>query len=123
MSGPLEIARASWGDAMPGWVERLAIECAASSQNRVAVRLNRSASLVSAVLRNKYRGDMRAVEEVVTGTFERTTVSCPAIGTIAWRACRDWQQKARTYSNVNSERQRMYRACNACPRFRKEASN
>lgn len=120
MSGPLDIARASWGDQMPGWVERLAVECAASSQNRVAARLNRSASLVSAVLRNKYRGDMAAVEEAVRGTLERTAVACPARGTISWTLCRDWQRQSQVWSNVNSERQRMYRACNACPRNRKD---
>ncbi|MBB96950.1 MAG: hypothetical protein CML68_20430 [Rhodobacteraceae bacterium] len=120
MSGPVETARAAWGDAMPGWIERLAIECETTSQNRVANRMNRSASLVSAVLRNKYRGDMAAVEEIVRGTFERATVTCPARGTIAWSHCREWQQMARVYSNVNSERQRMYRACNGCPRNRKD---
>lgn len=121
MTGPVEIARSSWGETMPSWVERLARECATTSQNRVAARMNRSASLVSAVLRNKYRGDMAAVEEIVRGTFERSVVACPALGTIGWSACREWQQRAQTYSNVNSERQRMYRACNGCARFRKEA--
>lgn len=122
MSGPVEIARASWGKTMPAWVERLASECASSSQNKVAVRLNRSASLVSAVLHNKYQGDMEAVEEAVRGTFERTTVPCPARGTITWPVCRNWQVQSRVYSNVNSERQRMYRACNACSRNKKDQS-
>ncbi|APZ54146.1 hypothetical protein [Salipiger abyssi] len=118
----MDTARAAWGGEMPDWVERLAAECAQTSQNKVAARLNRSASLVSAVLRNKYRGDMTAVEEVVRGVFERATVRCPALGEIRANVCRDWQQKSRSYSNVNSARQRMFRACNACPRKRKEGA-
>ena len=51
MTTPLDIAREAWGDSLPGWVERLARECEASTQNKVATRLGRSASLVSAVLR------------------------------------------------------------------------
>lgn len=117
-----EIAREAWGEALPDWVERLAQECEASSQNKVATRLNRSASLVSAVLRNKYQGDMTAVEEIVRGVFERATVACPALGTIRTNLCRDWQVKSRTYSNINSERQRMYRACSKCPRNSRKES-
>ncbi|MGR3480662.1 hypothetical protein, partial [Salipiger marinus] len=118
MTTPLDIAREAWGDSLPGWVERLARECEASTQNKVATRLGRSASLVSAVLRNKYQGDMKAVEDLVRGVFERTTVACPALGTLRYTTCRDWQEKSRTYSTVNSERQRMFRACNKCPRNR-----
>ena len=122
MTGPVDTARTAWGDALPDWVERLASECAATSQNKVAVRLNRSASLISAVLRNKYRGDMASVEDLVRGVFERKRVGCPALGEIRLDVCRDWQVKSRTYSNVNSTRQRMFRACNGCPKNRKDAS-
>ena len=51
MSGPLDIARDAWGDALPDWVETLAIECGKSSQNKVAKRIDRSATLISRVLR------------------------------------------------------------------------
>lgn len=122
MTGPVEKARAAWGAAIPDWVLRLAEECAASSQNKVAARLNRSASLVSAVLSRDYKGSMEAVEEVVRGVYMRATIQCPALGEIGANACRDWMQLARTFSNVNSERVRMYRACRACPRMKKEAS-
>ena len=49
-----ETARAAWGAAIPDWIETLARECDLTSQNQVARRLGRSASLVSNVLRNKY---------------------------------------------------------------------
>jgi len=122
VSGPVTIARGAWGEAIPDWVLRLAEECAASSQNKVAARMNRSASLVSAVLRRKYSGDMDAVEEIVRGLFFSKTVDCPALGEISTAACRNWMQLARSFSNINSERVRMYRACRSCPRMKKEAS-
>lgn len=118
MTGPVEKATAAWKGAAPDWVIRLAEECAASSQNRVANRIGRSASLVSAVLSNKYAGDMTAVEEVVRGVYFSATVECPAAGSIAANLCRDWMLKAASYSNENSERVRMYRACHRCPRFK-----
>ncbi len=119
MTGPVAKARAAWGDAIPDWVEGLARECAATSQNRVAARMNRSASLVSAVLAGSYKGSLQAVEEVYRGVFENAVVDCPALGTIPANDCRDWQLRAVKFVNVNSERVRMYRACNACPRLNK----
>lgn len=119
---PLDIARAAWGDALPDWVKLLADECGRSSQNKVAKRLNRSASLVSAVLRAKYTGDMGAVEDVVRGVYMSLTVQCPALGEISSADCRDWMAKSRSFSNENSERVRMFRACRGCPRMQKEAA-
>ncbi|MBD3738606.1 MAG: hypothetical protein EP320_00640 [Rhodobacteraceae bacterium] len=120
MSGPVETARAAWGPDIPSWVLVLARECEASSQNKVAARIRRSSSLVSAVLRAKYKGDIGAVEDLVRGVFEKARVQCPQLGQIATNVCRDWQLKGRSFSNVNSERVRMYRACKICPHRRKE---
>lgn len=119
MSSPVEKARLAWGETLPDWVSKLAEACAETSQNRVAARINRSASLVSAVLARKYKGDMAAVEEVVRGVYLNASVDCPTLGTIGLNVCRDWMLKAISYSNVNSERVRMYRACQVCPRFTK----
>lgn len=115
---PMDIARNAWGDDIPDWVATLAKECGLSSQNKVAKQLNRSAALVSTVLRNKYLGDMVAVEEVVRGVFMDSTVICPALGELSTAQCRDWMVKSRAFSNENSERVRMYRACRSCPRFK-----
>lgn len=120
---PLDIARAAWGEAIPAWIVMLAEECGRSSQNKVALRLNRSAALVSNVLRKKYAGDMAAVEDVVRGCFMRAVVQCPALGEISTAACRDWMAASRSYSNENSERVRMYRACRGCPRMVKETGH
>lgn len=122
MTTPVDIASAAWGADLPDWVARLAEECRAASQNKVAARMNRSASLVSAVLRNKYAGDLTAVEEIVRGLFFSKTVECPALGEISSATCRDWMQAATRFSNINSERVRMYRACRGCPRMKKEGS-
>ncbi|MGP9791494.1 hypothetical protein [Roseinatronobacter sp. NSM] len=119
MSGPLEVARDAWGDALPDWVERLALQCAASSQNKVALRLDRSAALVSQVLRNKYPGDLARIEELFRGHFMAETVRCPELGALPLHECHGWMAKARRFQSSNSLRVRMYRACQRCPRFRK----
>lgn len=123
MTSPVDIARAAWKEALPEWVEALACECAATSQNKVAAQLGRSSSLISQVLRAKYPGDLQAVEELFNGVFRNARVECPALGTIPMHECRHWREKARQFVNVNSLRVRMYRACVNCPRNRKETLN
>lgn len=118
----VETARTCWGESMPDYVEVLALECDRSTQSAVAKRLNRSATLVSNVLRNKYSGDMAAVEDVVRGVFMGRSVTCPALGNISTAACRDWRAKGKTFSNENSERVRMFKACRNCPLAKKETA-
>ena len=91
---PIDIARAAWDTDLPYWIARLAEECAASSQNRVASRLGRSAALVSHVLRRKYPGDMAAVEALVRDVLMPVSVNCPVLGEIATSTCRDWMVRA-----------------------------
>jgi len=114
---PMDVVHANWGDAPPDWIQRLAEECTSTTQNKVAARLGRSASLVSAVLRGKYTGDMRAVEDLVRGRLMRETFVCPALGNISSGNCLDWRAQAKAFSNENSEARRMYRACRSCPRY------
>ena len=120
MSGPVDIARAAWGGDVPDWVLALAEACAATSQNRVAQRLERSASLVSTVLRNKYAGDLDAVEERVRGVFMQATVACPVLGDLATDECQRWRSRAHKLEGHNTRRVQMYRACRRCPVFLKE---
>lgn len=121
MASATDIAHEAWGSPLPDWVAVLAEECVKASQNKIAKRMNRSASLVSNVLRNKYEGDMAAVEDIVRGVFMASTVACPALGQISSAACRDWMRKAHAFSNENSERVRLYRACRSCPRYLRDA--
>lgn len=120
MKSPLDIARAHWGTPAPDWIEQLARECARSSQRVVAERLNRSAGLVSQVLRQKYPGDMAAVEDAVRGAFMGASVECPALGTLPTDECQLWRKRSRKFVNTNSLRVRMFRACTACPRNQEE---
>jgi hypothetical protein len=122
---PLDIARAAWGEPMPDWVETLAVACSAkgSSQAKVADLLGRSGAMVSQVLRNIYPGDMTRIEERVRGVFMDGRVACPGMGEIATQACQDWRVKAAQVVIGNPLRQRMYRACHACPRFQMESQS
>ena len=109
-------ARAAWGDDLPPWVIDLAQECTQTSQNKVAVRMNRSATVVSQVISRTYQGNYEAIEEVFNGAFKGLTVDCPAKGVLPANECRDWRTKSQHFSSVNSDRVQMYRACNRCPR-------
>lgn len=110
----LDQARAAWGEDIPDWVEELARQVDATSQNQVAKALNRSASLVSTVLSKTYGGSYRPTEDTVRGVYMAGTVECPQLGTIPSSACRDWQRTP--FRNTNSTRVAMYRACARCPR-------
>lgn len=122
MTSPVEIARDAWGEDLPEWVERMAHECAATSQNKVARRMGRSAAMISQVLRNKYPGYLDGVEEVFKGVFMNAEVSCPALGQIPANVCQDWRRKSRQLVNINALRVTMYRACAKCPRNTKETN-
>lgn len=122
MKGPLDTAREAWGEALPDWVETLAIACGKTSQAKVAKVLDRSPTVVSQVLNAKYPADLSAIEERVRGVYMEAVLLCPALGTMPANVCQDWRTKAREFRAGNPLRSRMYRACNACPRFRKEAT-
>ena len=115
----LTTARDAWGaNAVPDWVQVLATACDATSQNRVAAKLERSPSLVSNVLRNKYRGDMAAVEELVRGVFMHETVDCPGLGNIERQVCQKWRERAgRPLDPINAQYVSMHRTCRNCPVF------
>jgi hypothetical protein len=111
----LDTARTFWGEDLPDWVDALARACDETSQNKVAVKMERSAALVSNVLRNRYSADTGIVEDLVRGHFMREVVDCPALGEIGKQVCRRWRGKAANFENVNSQTVTMYRACNRCP--------
>ena len=121
MSGPLDKARAAWGDDLPDWVETLAIECGKTSQNKVARRLDRSPTTISLILGNAYPGEAAAMADRVRGVFMQAMVACPALGDLPTQTCQDWRSKARVFIVGNQERVRMHRACHRCPRFKREA--
>ncbi|MCZ4258641.1 hypothetical protein O4H53_24130 [Sulfitobacter sp. G21635-S1] len=109
----LETAKDAWGNP-PDWIIALAMECDRSSQNQVARRLERSAPVISGVLRNTYRGSMETVEDIVRGTLLKETIACPVLGEIEKQHCRKWRGRSRKFANTNSQSVTMYRACNRC---------
>jgi hypothetical protein len=122
-SPPVATVRAAWGGELPDWVERLAEECARTSQSKVAGRLTYSASVISSVLKGTYKGSLDAVEEKVRGVLMGATVECPALGSLSTVHCREWRDRAADFSGHNTLRVKMYRACSACPRNREGAGS
>lgn len=114
---PLDLARAAWGEPLPDWVETLALACGRSSQAKVAEKLDRSGAVISQVLRKIYPAEMDRIEERVRGVFMDGRVACPGLGEIAMQLCQDWRGKAVSLEVGNPLRTRMFRACNACPRY------
>ena len=101
----------------------MAVECAATSQNRVASLLGRSAAMVSQVLRRKYPADLGPLEEMFKGVFQEARVECPELGLMPANECQDWRRKGRSFASGNPLRVRMFRACAHCPRNRTEAQD
>ncbi|MEH7830356.1 hypothetical protein [Gemmobacter denitrificans] len=120
MNGPLDNARAAWGEDMPDWVQTLAIQCGKTSQARVAKALGRSTTIVSQILNNKYPAGTAGIEERVRGVFEKAMADCPSLGPIPVNQCQDWRGKAGEFLVGNPMRVRMYRACHRCPRYKPE---
>ncbi|MDB5658343.1 MAG: hypothetical protein JWS10_958 [Cypionkella sp.] len=113
----LEVARAAWGAELPDWVETLAIVCGRTTQGRVAMQLDRSGACISQVLNMTYKADTARLEERVRGVFMDRVMDCPGLGEIGAQTCQDWRDKAPHFVMGNPLRQRMRRACNACPRY------
>jgi len=114
-----DIAREHWGKDLPDWIARLVEECAFHSQNHVAQQLGYSGALISQVLRRKYTGNMRNVENQVRGVLMAEVVDCPSLGRVPKNECGSWRKKARRFVGSNVLRVQMYRACNRCPHNQK----
>jgi hypothetical protein len=113
----LDVARAAWGVPLPDWIEALAMACSQTSQAKVAVRLDRTAGMISQLLNNKYPANTANIEERVRGLFLNGQVLCPSLGPLPVNECQDWRIKAKDFQVGNPMRIRMFRACARCPRF------
>jgi hypothetical protein len=80
------------------WRERLAAECARTSQSKVAAAIGYSPTVVNQVLGGSYPGDLKAVE----GAFMRATVACPVLGEIPGNRCLEEQH--RPFASTNTQR-------------------
>lgn len=104
---------AAWAP-VPLWVRRLAEEADRVGQAAAGRQLGYSASTVSQIISNTYRGDLPRVEQMVLGAFMAATVDCPVKGEMARNVCLRWQDKP--FAITSADRTRMYHACRAgCP--------
>ncbi len=122
MTNPVDKVRRGWGDAAPAWVKAMGEECQTSSQARVAKQMGYSAATISLVLGCTYSGDLSGVEEAFKSAFEGALVTCPALGGITAQVCRDWRKRAQHFVPSSTRSGLMFRACNACARNQKEAT-
>ena len=125
MSGPgnrnVLGAREAWGGSLPDWVETLALMSDQSSQRQTEKEIGYSGtgSVVNAVLKASYKGDLAAVEKAVRGRYMRMTVECPVIGDVAANQCLEHQKRAVHFSAGSSLRVALARACRGnCPHSR-----
>jgi len=114
MSEPVNVtasqkAHAAWDSAPPDWVRVLAEEAARSSMGAVAKRIGYSTGVVSAVIANKYKGDLGAVEARVRGALLSEEVECPVLGAVRKDRCADEQKK--NFAGTSAIRTRVYNAC------------
>jgi hypothetical protein len=109
MSALVEATRKAWGEQISAWQLLLAEMCDKTSQAKIATKLGYSASVISMVLKNKYPGDLKAVETAVQGAFLDVTVECPVLGEIGAHKCIS-KQRARLVATSNTNI-RLWRAC------------
>lgn len=109
----IAIARAHWGNALPSWVKLLAEYSDAHTQLAAAKKIGRSASLVNQVLKNKYPGDLNAVQTRVETAFNKAQVACPILGLIEGADC--LKHQAEPYSPSNHVKVALFRQCRRCP--------
>jgi hypothetical protein len=96
------------------WLAQLAVECARTSQAKVAKRLGVSSAMVNQVLRGRYTGNIARLKTRFEGEYLGRTVACPVLGEISACACIQYQ--SRPFAATNATRVRLYRACHGgCP--------
>ena len=109
----VEIVRESWGDAAPDWVLSLAQLCDNTSQAKAAGKMRRSPSLVNMVLKNRYTGDLKAVEARARQVTSEVLIACPVLGSISGDTC--LANQAKPFNPANHIAVALFRACRRCP--------
>lgn len=104
-----------WCGTPPDWVVALAGACDQASQSAVAKRCGYSPSTVNQVLRNRYAGDLGAVEAAVRGALMAHVVACPVLGEVPSHQCIAHQRRKPAQIGANPTWVRLYRACPTCP--------
>lgn len=104
-----EKAEAAWGSPLPGWVEKLAAACDATSVRKVAADMEVSPAIVSLAIRNKHHAPLDFIENKVKSLLDLSILPCPILGMISRKDCKDNQQKP--FSSINPIAVQLFRAC------------
>lgn len=102
-------AAVAWNGAAPDWVGVLADEASRTSMGEAAKRIGYSTGVVSAVIANKYKGDLSSVEARVRGALLSEEVECPVMGDVRKDRCADEQKK--NFTGTSALRTRIFNAC------------
>ena len=107
-------SEASWSPR-PDWVGELARVADQGGLKAAAGRVGYSASAVSQVIGNTYRGNLTRFEARVRGSLMGATVMCPVDGEIGRDECLDNQ--AAPFAAAGSRAVALWRACRSgeCP--------
>lgn len=114
------LANESYEGNAPDWVLNLATEADRIGTNAAARKIGYSAPVLSQVFRNTYGAKTDAVERRVRGELMGAEVTCPRLGPINILKCDRLKEEARNFSPRNSDVIAQFKACTACPRFKKE---
>jgi hypothetical protein len=102
-------AREAYGEALPEWVEALAIEANRTTGAAAGRRIGYSGSVVTSVCKATYAGDIGAVEAKVRGALMGATLECPVLGEIGRDRCLDEQKKR--HVATSAVRTALFHAC------------
>lgn len=115
-SAELARARAAWGSGAPDWIMALAAACDRKGLTAVAEELGVHASLVNAVLCDRYAGDLSRIAYEVRGKIIAAPVDCPEHGKLPAERCREYQDRAERRDAFPRQRLHslMYPDCRHC---------
>lgn len=102
--------------ATPDWIDALRAYADEHGQKVAGIKIGYSNTVVSAVLKGTYKGDLKTVQQAVEGALLSVKVECPVIGEIPRDRCLE-NQKA-PYAATNPTRVKLYHACPKCPNRR-----
>lgn len=108
----MQIAQAHW-QPVPEWVRLLADYSDTHTQAAAARKIGRSASLVNQVLKQKYPGDLAAVQARVETALKVEMVRCPILGSITGSEC--LKHQGAPYYSGNHVAVALFRQCRRCP--------
>jgi hypothetical protein len=81
------------------------------SQSKAASDLGVSSAVVSALINDKYVGDVDTMADRIRGQYMAETVTCPVMGTLGKRSCLDYQANPRHTNPMTSA---LAAACKTC---------